>query len=69
MEEAGDEVVWEEVAPDQLQEQLLTTPAEGMHNRGQTAPESFIAIIVGPLMSIGHINVQTWTQNNKRSFI
>ena len=68
MKEAGEEALWEELAPNQLQERSPITPAEGMQNRGPTVPESLVAIIAAPLMGIGHMNAQTWTQNNKRSF-
>ena len=68
-QEAEEEVMWEEGAPYQLQEQSLTTAAEETRNRVPTSPEILIATIVAPWIGIGHINVQTSTQNNKRSFI
>ena len=69
VEETGEETLWEAVAPDQLQERLSTTPAEGMWNLGPTARESLVAIITAPLMGIEHMNAQTWTQNITHSFI
>ena len=55
VEEVGEDVLYEEVVPDQLQERSHITPAEGMQNRGPTATDG--------------TNVQIWTQNNKHSSI
>ena len=66
----GEEALREEVAPDQLPEQSPTAPAEGIWNRVPIALESLVLfIIVAPMIGIGHMNAQTWTQNSKRSFI